>query len=450
LLGRIGANVDPEGSVTKGVALHPVRSRSRTARLRWCVVQHALCGQMRRLSAGLQAAARPTVNVYNALSDAGEVSSSVGLPGVFMAPIRRDVVHVVHKNLAKNSRQAYAVNEDAGHQHSAVSWGTGRAVSRIPRVASSGTHRSGQGAFGNMCRKGRMFAPTKIWRKWHRKVSVNQRRFATASAIAATGVTPLVMARGHRIEKLSEVPLVLDNLDSIRRIKEATSVLARFGAMDDVDRVKDSKAKRGTKGKMRNRMFRQRRGPLVVHAADKDSDAGRPLVELAFRNIPGVEVTHVDRLNLLQLAPGGHLGRFCIWTKGAFERLNALFGAAPGEAAELKAGFVLPRAPMANADIARLINSTEIQSTLNPKKTTSRISVVHGNPLRNRKRMAKLNPYSIHQRRVEILDAEAKAAGAARKLHKSHKDGAKVAGRKAASRNFYRSLLNEDWTFGSA
>lgn len=39
----------------------------------------------------------------------------------------------------------------------------GRAVSRIPRVPGGGTHRAGQGAFGNMCRGGRMFAPTKVY-----------------------------------------------------------------------------------------------------------------------------------------------------------------------------------------------------------------------------------------------------------------------------------------------
>ena len=33
--------------------------------------------------------------------------------------------------------------------------GTGRAVARIPRVRGGGTHRSGQAAFGNMCRGGR-------------------------------------------------------------------------------------------------------------------------------------------------------------------------------------------------------------------------------------------------------------------------------------------------------
>ena len=87
--------------------------------------------------------------------------------------------------------------ENAGHQTSAQSWGTGRAVSRIPRVGGGGTHRSGQGAFGNMCRKGRMFAPTKIFRRWHRKVNVNQRRFAVVSALAASAVPALIQARGR-------------------------------------------------------------------------------------------------------------------------------------------------------------------------------------------------------------------------------------------------------------
>jgi hypothetical protein len=47
-------------------------------------------------------------------------------------------------SMAKNRRQAYAVSEKAGHQTSAESWGTGRAVARIPRVGGGGTHRSGQ------------------------------------------------------------------------------------------------------------------------------------------------------------------------------------------------------------------------------------------------------------------------------------------------------------------
>ena len=103
---------------------------------------------------------------------------------------------------SKNARQAYAVFMKAGHQTAAESWGTGRAVSRIPRVPGGGTHRAGQGAFGNMCRGGRMFAPSKVWRRWHRKVNINQKRYAVCSALAASALPSLVMARGHRIDQV--------------------------------------------------------------------------------------------------------------------------------------------------------------------------------------------------------------------------------------------------------
>ncbi|KAF9003718.1 hypothetical protein BDZ89DRAFT_1145993 [Hymenopellis radicata] len=63
---------------------------------------------------------------------------------------------------------------------------------------------SSQAAFGNMCRGGRMFAPTKTWRKWHVKVNQNQRRFAVVSALAASAFPSLVLARGHRIEQIKE------------------------------------------------------------------------------------------------------------------------------------------------------------------------------------------------------------------------------------------------------
>jgi len=101
---------------------------------------------------------RPVVSVYKA-DNAKEAVGSVAMPGVFAAPIRNDLVHFVHSNLAKNRRQGHAVFYKAGQEHSAESWGTGRAVARIPRIGGSGTSRSGQATFGNMCRKARMFAP---------------------------------------------------------------------------------------------------------------------------------------------------------------------------------------------------------------------------------------------------------------------------------------------------
>ena len=59
-------------------------------------------------------------------------------------PSGRLTWRLITESIAKNKRQAYAVSEKAGHQTSAESWGTGRAVARIPRVGGGGTHRSGQ------------------------------------------------------------------------------------------------------------------------------------------------------------------------------------------------------------------------------------------------------------------------------------------------------------------
>ncbi|CAA6653725.1 unnamed protein product [Spirodela intermedia] len=75
-------------------------------------------------------------------------------------------------------------------------------------------------------------------------------------------------------------------------------------------------------------------GPLIVYGTE-----GAKIVK-AFRNIPGVDVMNVERLNLLKLAPGGHLGRFIVWTKSAFERLDAVFGTFD-KASERKNKYVL-------------------------------------------------------------------------------------------------------------
>merc|ERR1712139_108784 len=297
------------------------------------------------------AVTRPRVSVY---SEQGEVCGQVTLPAVFKAPIRNDIVHFVHSNMAKNSRQPYAVHKHAGHQTSAESWGTGRAVSRIPRVRGGGTHRSGQAAFGNMCRGGRMFAPTKTWRKWHHRINQKQRRYAVCFALAASAIPALLMARGHKIEQIPGVPVVCTNaIESLTKTKAAVALLKQLNAYDDVEKCQNSKQIRAGKGKMRNRRYVMRRGPLVIYNEDHG-------IKQAFRNLPGVELISVDRLNLLKLSPGSHLGRFCIWSEGAFQKLDSIYGTLRKPSTE-KSNFKLPRAKISNADLPRLINSDEVQ-----------------------------------------------------------------------------------------
>lgn len=233
-----------------------------------------------------------------------------------------------------------------------------------------------------------MFAPTKTWRKWHVKVNHNEKRYATASAIAASAVTSLVLARGHRVEQVKELPLVVSNdFEAVTKTKEAVAVLKAVGAHKDVIKVIKSKKLRSGKGKLRGRRFTQRRGPLVVYSQDNG------LVK-ALRNVPGVETTDVKHLGLLQLAPGAHLGRFIVWTQGAFESLDSIYGS--DSSASVKSGYTLPANIISNTDVTRLINSAEVQAVVRPagQPTQKRTHVLKKNPLKNKQVLLRLNPYA--------------------------------------------------------
>jgi len=42
--------------------------------------------------------------------------------------------------------------------------------------------------------------------------------------------------------------------------------------------------------------------------------------------VSGITLLNVARLNLVKVAPGGHLGRFCIWTQSAINKLDSIYG----------------------------------------------------------------------------------------------------------------------------
>merc|ERR1712038_14319 len=198
------------------------------------------------------------------------------------------------------------------------------------------------------------------------------------------GVPSLVMARGHRVDDVPEIPLVLDSsLESTKKTTAAKDILAAVGALADVEKAADSKKIRAGKGKARNRRYTLRRGPLVIY---KENDG----VAQAFRNLPGVELCCVSRLNLLQLAPGGHMGRFCIWSQAAMDELNTIYGAE---------GKRIPTAYMTNADLARIINSDEIQSVVKPALCNEKKPLRKRNAIKNIKALDRLYPYAAAARK---------------------------------------------------
>jgi len=234
-----------------------------------------------------------------------------------------------------------------------------------------------------------MFAPTKIFRRWHRKINLHQKRFAVVSALAASSLPSLLLSRGHKIENIAEVPLVVeDSIQGIEKTKNAVAFLNTIAAIDDINRVNDSKEIRAGAGKMRNRRYVSRRGPMLVLPDNKGTRA--------FRNIFGLDIANVNALNLLHLAPGGHVGRFIIWTKAAFEQLDKIFGTFTTPS-QVKKGFTLPAPLLTSTDVTRILQSEEVRRVLKPKKLQDKKSSRYTAPtngISNRRLRVRLNPFS--------------------------------------------------------
>jgi len=271
-----------------------------------------------------------------------------------------------------------------------------------------------------------MFGATKIFRRWHRHVNQNQRRFAITAALAASAVPALVMARGHRIHELKEVPIVVadEGVATFTKTAQAIKLFQAIGAYGDIEKASHSKKLRAGKGKMRNRRYRRKLGPLIIYA--KSSAFIR-----AARNLPGVECVNVNKLNLLRLAPGGHVGRLCVWTSSAFAALDPLYGSS-----STKKGYSIPKSKITNADVDRIIQSDEIQSACRRISIKGTFTPLRRNPLRNRTTMLKLNPYKKTSLRLAKRPASQRAV-------KDRKERGKKA---VARRTAYYASLTQDIT----
>jgi len=147
---------------------------------------------------------------------------------------------------------------------------------------------------------------------------------------------------------------------------------------------------------------------------------------------------------LLQLAPGGHLGRFVIYTADAFKALNKVFGTYREKGIE-KGGYQLNRNCMSVCDLARVINSDQVQSKLreirkskDAKKTTKK------NPLKNKTAMARLNPFAAKQKELEAAAeaARGKARVAALKAKRSKAGRKEKAVRTKRHNQLHKDLLD--------
>lgn len=250
------------------------------------------------------------------LSLEGQPLEEVDLPPAFETELRPDVIRRAVLAAQTARLQPWGADVMAGKRTSAETWGKGFGVSRVRRVKGSRHPAAARGAFSPHTVGGRRAHPPKPEKVLRERINKKERRLAIRSAIAATKEKKLVASRGHIVDKISKLPLVVsDELEGMKKTGEIRSVLQKLGLWDDIERVSKSKRVRAGRGKMRGRRYKRAVGPLIVVSEDKGIGRGAG-------NLPGLEVVKVTELNAELLAPGGIPGRLTAWTRGAIQKLT--------------------------------------------------------------------------------------------------------------------------------
>jgi large subunit ribosomal protein L4e len=244
------------------------------------------------------------------------IKERVTLPAHFDTPYRPDIIKRAVLAVQSRRRRPHGVDELAGKRNTAQSWQTGHGRSRMPRVKGSGTSAANKAGFAPGTVGGRQAHPPEARKVIVERINTKENRLAIRSAIAASANPDFVKARGHNIENVPQIPMVVsDKLESVKTTKDAFEALIFLGLGDDLDRASNGRSVRAGKGKMRGRKMKTPKSLLIV--VGTDSGIGK-----AARNLPGVDITEVHGLNAELLAPGTHPGRLVVWTRSAIDRLE--------------------------------------------------------------------------------------------------------------------------------
>jgi large subunit ribosomal protein L4e len=246
----------------------------------------------------------------------GKPKGKMGLPKVFEVRLRPDVISKTVIAIQSHRFQPQGRDPMAGKRTTAETVGVGKKLSRIPRVKGERHPRAGSGAFAPSTVGGRLTHPPNPQKRLRKRSNKRESSLALASAIAATANKEIVQRRGHRIDAVPSLPLVIgDDIEGVKETKDAKELLKKLGLWNDVERVIGSIKRRSGRASLRGRGRKMARGPLIVCVEDRGMIS-------AFRNIPGVDTVRASDLNVEHLAPGTHPGRLTLWTESAVKAID--------------------------------------------------------------------------------------------------------------------------------
>ena len=223
--------------------------------------------------------------------------------------------------LSENSifRQPYGAAGDAGKKASiSVSrrrsrfrstYGKGQA--RVPRKTMSrrGMQIRMVGAFSPGTVGGRKAHPPKPMKSFLKDMNNKEWIYALKVGLLASLDKEIVLNSGNIVP--NSYPFILDDkIEDITKTKDLTDIFLKLDFSDELNRCSKRTIRAG-KGKMRNRRYRVKKGPLLV-VSDLDKN-----ITKSIKNVRGFEVMDYRNLLVSDLSMGYTYGRAVVFTKSA-------------------------------------------------------------------------------------------------------------------------------------
>lgn len=258
------------------------------------------------------------------LNQKAEEKGSIDVPSQFKETPRHDLIKRAVETIRANTRQPYGAKPEAGLRHSTYlskrrraykgTYGPGRA--RTPRkvMSSNGLQFHHVGAQVPNTVGGRRAHPPKAAKIWNKDLNKKERQKAIRSALSGTLIKELAEKRGHKVP--SNYPFIIsDELSKIEKTADLKKALEKQGFKEELTRTSKTKIRQG-KGKNRGRKYKNKTSILFVTAESNQK------LEKAASNLKGCDVTSVDKLNTLLLAPGAVPGRLTLYTESAVKKIK--------------------------------------------------------------------------------------------------------------------------------
>ena len=249
----------------------------------------------------------------------GEEEGEIDVSQVFDQDVRPDIIKKSVLSFQSSNVQPKGTDSRAGMKNTAETPPKGSGQTRVKRIQGRRYHAAGRAAWAPFTVGGRVAHPPKSEEDHAEGMNKKEKDLGLRSAIAATNNLELILSRGHSVDGLEKVPIVVvDELEEVDKTREVKEVFESLGIWSDVERVKDGRSIRSGKGTARGRKYKKKVGPLIVVSEDRGISRGA-------KNIPGVDIAQIDQLDTEDLAPGGDPIRLTVWTESALEEIDRRF-----------------------------------------------------------------------------------------------------------------------------